>query len=30
VTHQLPLTDYLTGFEMVQKGSDSIKVQLVP
>jgi len=30
VTHQLPLEDYLTGFEMVQKGSDSIKVQLVP
>jgi threonine dehydrogenase-like Zn-dependent dehydrogenase len=30
VTHQLPLTDYLTGFEMVQKGTDSIKVQLVP
>ena len=30
VTHQLPLADYLTGFEMVQKGSDSIKVQLVP
>ncbi|MCY3740389.1 MAG: alcohol dehydrogenase catalytic domain-containing protein [Candidatus Poribacteria bacterium] len=30
VTHQLSLEDYLTGFEMVQKGSDSIKVQLVP
>ena len=30
VTHQLPLADYLTGFEMVQEGSDSIKVQLVP
>lgn len=30
VTHQLPLEDYLTGFEMVQEGSDSIKVQLVP
>ena len=30
VTHQLPLDDYLTGFEMVQKGMDSIKVQLVP
>jgi threonine dehydrogenase-like Zn-dependent dehydrogenase len=30
VTHQLPLEDYLTAFEMVQKGADSIKVQLVP
>ncbi len=30
VTHQLPLEDYLTAFEMVQKGDDSIKVQLVP
>ncbi len=30
VTHQLPLEDYLIAFEMVQKGSDSIKVQLVP
>lgn len=30
VTHQLPLEDYITAFEMVQKGSDSIKVQLVP
>lgn len=30
VTHQLPLEDFLTAFEMVQKGADSIKVQLVP
>lgn len=30
ITHQLPLEDYLTGFEMVQNGTDSIKVQLVP
>ena len=30
VTHQLPLDDYLEGFEMVRKGADSIKVQLVP
>ena len=30
VTHQLPLEEYLAGFEMVQEGSDSIKVQLVP
>lgn len=29
VTHQLPLDDYITAFEMVQEGSDSIKVQLV-
>ena len=30
VTHQLPLEDYINAFEMVQKGEDSIKVQLVP
>lgn len=30
VSHQIPLTEYLTAFEMVQKGEDSIKVQLVP
>ena len=30
VTHQLPLDEYLTAFEMVQEGRDSIKVQLVP
>lgn len=30
VTHQLPLEEYLTAFEMVQEGRDSIKVQLVP
>lgn len=30
VTHQLPLKDYLEGFEMVRNGADSIKVQLVP
>ena len=30
VTHQLPLKDYLEGFEMVRTGADSIKVQLVP
>lgn len=30
VTHQLPLEEYLTAFEMVQEGTDSIKVQLVP
>ncbi|MCY4402589.1 MAG: alcohol dehydrogenase catalytic domain-containing protein [Candidatus Poribacteria bacterium] len=30
VTHQLPLEEYLTAFDMVQKANDSIKVQLVP
>lgn len=30
VTHQLPLDNYLTAFEMVQNGKDSIKVQLLP
>ena len=30
ITHQFPLEDYLTAFEMVQKGKDSIKVQLIP
>lgn len=30
VTHQFALNDYLTAFEMVHSGTDSIKVQLVP
>ena len=30
VTHQLPLEKYLDAFEMVQQGTNSIKVQLVP
>lgn len=30
VTHQLQLKDYLTAFDMVQNGQDSIKVQLIP
>jgi len=30
VTHQLPLEEYLDAFEMVQQGTNSIKVQLVP
>ncbi len=30
ITHQFPLEDYLTAFEMVQQGEDSIKVQLIP
>lgn len=30
VTHQFELEDFQTAFEMVQKGTDSIKVQLVP
>jgi len=30
VTHQFPLSDYKTAFEMVKKGTDSIKVQLIP
>jgi len=30
VTHQLPLEDYLTAFEMVKDSKDSIKVQLIP
>jgi threonine dehydrogenase-like Zn-dependent dehydrogenase len=30
VTHQLSLEKYVEAFEMVQKGTDSIKVQLIP
>ena len=30
VTHQLPLAEYIKGFEMVQAAKNSIKVQLVP
>lgn len=30
VTHQFGLEEFQTAFEMVQKGTDSIKVQLVP
>lgn len=30
VTHQFALDDFLTAFDMVQKGKDSIKVQLIP
>ena len=30
VTHQFGLEDFQTAFEMVQQGTDSIKVQLVP
>ena len=30
VTHQLSLEQYVEAFEMVQKGTDSIKVQLIP
>jgi len=30
VTHQLSLEKYVEAFEMVQKGTNSIKVQLIP
>ena len=30
ITHQLPLEKYVEAFEMVQKGTDSIKAQLIP
>ena len=29
-THQFSLSDYKTAFDMVKKGTDSIKVQLIP
>ena len=30
MTHQLPLSDFARGIEMVHKGSDSVKVSLKP
>ena len=30
ITHQFPLEEFPTAFEMVQNGTDSIKVQLIP
>jgi threonine dehydrogenase-like Zn-dependent dehydrogenase len=30
ITHEIPLEDFKKGFELVEKGEDSIKVVLVP
>lgn len=30
VTHEIPLTEFKKGFEMVEKGEESIKVVLIP
>ncbi|NLJ39845.1 MAG: erythritol/L-threitol dehydrogenase, partial [Candidatus Atribacteria bacterium] len=30
ITHEIPLEDFKKGFEMVEKGEESIKVVLIP
>ncbi len=30
ITHRLPLAQWLDGFKLVEKGSESIKVLLIP